>query len=451
MSSHALGAMSKSGSHDIAARAPATGSARTPMTLQRAAVNPTVEPDAEFKVREALRTPGRPLDTGTRESMEPRFGYDFSNVRVHNDNVAAESARSVHASAYAVGRDIVFNEGQYTPGTPSGQARLAHELTHVVQQSSGPVEGTPVSDGLAVSHPGDRFEREASETAKTSHGAPIAVPETGGQGQVLAGSAATIPLIQVQRNVGDDLTAGGTEAGGVGSLLSGIGSLAALDPAKRSAAAAERSAAAAERSADIAADPPAAAPPTGGFLPTHWAPDDKFQIAAPKPKAAAKPEKGGKGKGAPKPVPDEEAQPGPEDKPPVALFTVQTTAGDVGTVNVIVRSAGKDIVGGYTENGDVDGYLGGTAGSNFGSTFRASGAKPNGDKAVLQMKFDGTNAGPHASKRIQRIRGVAKIDADGKLVGSSTLTAAGTGSSAKPGDPPVATLDVTTPPKKKEK
>jgi len=78
---------------------------------------------------------GQPLDASTRAFMEPRFGHDFGHVRVHTDARAAESARSVSALAYTVGRDVVFGARQYTPGTSGGQRLLAHELTHVVQQS----------------------------------------------------------------------------------------------------------------------------------------------------------------------------------------------------------------------------------------------------------------------------------------------------------------------------
>jgi hypothetical protein len=69
--------------------------------------------------------------------MEPRFGHDFSQVRVHTDSKAAESARDLTANAYTVGRNIVFGTGQFLPGTQMGWQLLAHELTHVVQQSAG--------------------------------------------------------------------------------------------------------------------------------------------------------------------------------------------------------------------------------------------------------------------------------------------------------------------------
>jgi hypothetical protein len=91
-------------------------------------------------VHDVLRAPGRPLDRETRAFMEPRFGYDFSSVRVHNDARAAESARAVNASAYTVGSHVVFGQGQHAPSSDHGRRLLAHELTHVVQQGAA-VEG----------------------------------------------------------------------------------------------------------------------------------------------------------------------------------------------------------------------------------------------------------------------------------------------------------------------
>jgi len=77
---------------------------------------------------------GQKLTEETRSFFEPKFGYDFSKVKIHTDNVAAKSAQSVNALAYTTGNNIVFNSGQYNPQTDSGKKLLAHELTHVVQQ-----------------------------------------------------------------------------------------------------------------------------------------------------------------------------------------------------------------------------------------------------------------------------------------------------------------------------
>lgn len=86
-------------------------------------------------VQNVLASPGRALDASTREFFAARFGHDFADVRVHDDATAASSARGVHALAYTVGTDVVFGAGQYAPGTSAGRHLLAHELTHVVQQS----------------------------------------------------------------------------------------------------------------------------------------------------------------------------------------------------------------------------------------------------------------------------------------------------------------------------
>ena len=88
-------------------------------------------------VHEVLRSPGQPLDASTRAFMEPRFGHDFSHVRVHTGAQAAKSAQAVSARAYTVGHDIVFAEGEYSPEISGGRQLLAHELTHVVQQGAG--------------------------------------------------------------------------------------------------------------------------------------------------------------------------------------------------------------------------------------------------------------------------------------------------------------------------
>ncbi|MCG3111605.1 MAG: DUF4157 domain-containing protein [Candidatus Manganitrophus sp. SB1] len=88
-------------------------------------------------VHDALRSSGQPLDPATRAFMEPRFGHDFSQVRIHTDPKAATSSQSIQALAYTAGRDIVFAADQYSPQTESGKRLLAHELAHVVQQGEG--------------------------------------------------------------------------------------------------------------------------------------------------------------------------------------------------------------------------------------------------------------------------------------------------------------------------
>jgi hypothetical protein len=94
-------------------------------------------PQSHASLQQKTSLPGgRPLDRATRDFMEPRFGHDFSGVRVHTGAEAARSARSVQARAFTVGQDIVFGGGEYAPGTNAGQRLLAHELTHTIQQGN---------------------------------------------------------------------------------------------------------------------------------------------------------------------------------------------------------------------------------------------------------------------------------------------------------------------------
>jgi hypothetical protein len=96
-------------------------------------------------VNEVLRSAGQPLDAETRAFMEPRFGHDFSDVRVHADSKATESARAVNALAYTVGTHVAVRSDKHAPGTAAGRLLLAHELAHVVQQSAGRAGSDPES------------------------------------------------------------------------------------------------------------------------------------------------------------------------------------------------------------------------------------------------------------------------------------------------------------------
>ncbi len=125
---------------------------------------PTTEAQAPPIVHEVLRSTGQPLDLATRGFAEQRFQHDFSHVRVHTDQKAADSARAVDALAYTVGRDVVFDAGQYAPQTRAGRRLLAHELAHVVQQRSAPDHG---AGNLKISDASDASERVANATAET--------------------------------------------------------------------------------------------------------------------------------------------------------------------------------------------------------------------------------------------------------------------------------------------
>jgi len=119
-----------------------------------------VSPDVEQGIQRA-RGGGQALDGGARAQMEPAFGADFSGVRVHTDAESDTLSRSLNARAFTTGRDIFFRRGTYNPGNSSGRELIAHELTHVAQQSGGQVQPK-----LTVSQPGDRFEREADQVAQ---------------------------------------------------------------------------------------------------------------------------------------------------------------------------------------------------------------------------------------------------------------------------------------------
>jgi len=145
--------------------------------------------EAPAIVHEVLRSPGQSLDAATRGFFEPRFGQDLSRVRVHTGASAEQSAREVNAHAYTVGRSMVFDAGQFAPGTQEGRRLIAHELTHVLQQSG--------SDGMGR-------RSQASEPFPAASGATIRrqekKPAPAGAGSVKKapkGTAATAPKLTV--------------------------------------------------------------------------------------------------------------------------------------------------------------------------------------------------------------------------------------------------------------
>ena len=146
-------------------------------TLQRAATSSSQVNEVPSIVHDVLGSSGQPLETGTRDFMESRFGEDFSGVRVHSDSRAAESARAVNALAYSVGRNVVFGNRQYAPTSTAGRKLLAHELTHVMQQQ---YRVQSVQTKLSVGDAGNSSERVADQTADAvMAGRSVgAIPET---------------------------------------------------------------------------------------------------------------------------------------------------------------------------------------------------------------------------------------------------------------------------------
>jgi hypothetical protein len=134
---------------------------REEIPVQRSALSSQEVFPERADVEAGLHSGGRPLDRETRRFMEERIGFDFSKVRIHSGAEAASSAAAVHARAYTLGNDIVFNEGRFAPRTTEGRRLLAHELTHVAQQSDACVAAVPARSYLPAGKMGaKRFPEE---------------------------------------------------------------------------------------------------------------------------------------------------------------------------------------------------------------------------------------------------------------------------------------------------
>lgn len=153
----------------------------------------------------SLGSTGQSMSSTARQFFEPRFGYNFSNVKLHTDSVAAKSAQSINALAYTSGNNIVFNSGQYSPESDNGKKLIAHELTHVVQQGltnqsiqrqMDPMDGGLPPGGLPSGGAGQ--EAQPTEPVAQAPGLPSggaaqqAQPTDGGQqGAVQNGSSSS--------------------------------------------------------------------------------------------------------------------------------------------------------------------------------------------------------------------------------------------------------------------
>jgi len=123
-----------------------------------------VHPDVEAAIA-LSRGGGRVLDRTVTRQLEPAYGESLGDVRVHAGDHAAALSRAVSARAFTVGTDIFFGPGEYRPGTRDGDALIAHEVAHVLQQRDAPASGP-----LTVSQPGDALEREADALARDVSG-----------------------------------------------------------------------------------------------------------------------------------------------------------------------------------------------------------------------------------------------------------------------------------------
>lgn|GEM_PF-2588914 len=160
--------------HQAAPRTPLLGIGFLQRTMGNRSVRQVLQRSAHSFFKEQNEVPsivqsvvdrggGQPLDPATQHLMESRFGVDFSQVRVHTDSMAAESAQAVNAKVYTVNNDVIFGSGQYHPETVLGKSLLAHELTHVVQQANG------LKSKLMISQPRDQYEQEADRVAQSIH------------------------------------------------------------------------------------------------------------------------------------------------------------------------------------------------------------------------------------------------------------------------------------------
>lgn len=153
---------------------------------------PEVTPHVASRIQ-ALRGGGQPLSASARAFFEPRFGHDFSHVRVHTDARSAESARAVNAKAYTVGRDVVFGQGRYIPQGTGGQKLLAHELAHVIQQGRG--GDVPKLD------PGAVHEQDAEAAAKAAISGEGSITVSGATGVGIARAMDDRELISFSKKI----------------------------------------------------------------------------------------------------------------------------------------------------------------------------------------------------------------------------------------------------------
>ncbi|MBN2005843.1 MAG: DUF4157 domain-containing protein [Anaerolineae bacterium] len=137
-----------------------------------------ISPQVEGQVA-GLRGGGAPLPQSERDFFEPRLGADLSQVRVHTGSVAVQTSRDLNARAYTVGSDIAFNAGEYQPGSSAGRRLMAHELTHVIQQTGAtpPAPHTVQEEPAVALRPAQEIQRQGDT--------PPLPPGTAGIEQIL--------------------------------------------------------------------------------------------------------------------------------------------------------------------------------------------------------------------------------------------------------------------------
>lgn len=136
------------------------------LSVQRTSANTYVEEVTDDQLGNKIGKKsgsGDLLDEATRSRLEKELEENLSNVQVHTDAEADHLARAVKAPAFASGRNIFFQAGQFDPKSEDGMKLLAHQAIHTVQQSKGPVDGKPSDSGVIISDGSDTFEQEAQQ------------------------------------------------------------------------------------------------------------------------------------------------------------------------------------------------------------------------------------------------------------------------------------------------
>ncbi|RXH56523.1 DUF4157 domain-containing protein [Granulicella sibirica] len=418
-------------------------SASRQISVQRQANGNAMHSDAAAAVRGTVAQPGRPLDAQTRSQMEPHLGYDLSSVRVHTDQDAASSARAVQAVAYTAGSHIAFDTGRYSPGTLSGQQLMAHELTHVVQQSQGPVAGNSIGDGVQVSHPSDSFEREAravgdAATQERTGGneckatrRPASLSSNGRAAEGMSVQRVEPNAAQIQSQTDSAATSASAaktsaKAADASAAIAGVSALTTFYTGLKSANLAARSAEAAE-------DPPTAEPTSGGINVTDAdIPEikglDLKEIGAPDKDVDSETDETGseeettqgKGKSAKKVTTKSSKSKvyKPADKPDFQktyhLLNINQGKENSADFFVTIHANGSDIKDGGTEPGQATGYEGGSANSNASVTFKArAGAHDKEGNATARILLGGTNTPPRKSRRSGLVAGFEQFFGSG--------------------------------------
>jgi len=192
----------------------------------------TIGPPDDLYEREAHHMADRIMSVSpaeTAHSARPHPGYDFSQVRIHQDSQAAESARAVKAQAYTVGHHIIFNAGKYDPHTSAGGRLLAHELTHVLQQSSALSPGGAGQSAIATSPP-LRLQRVPTELSTVPARERGAIQASRIEVQVPPETVSEYFTIVQSTGRPSSLSIGATNSFGAGipaALQSGLGSIGA--------------------------------------------------------------------------------------------------------------------------------------------------------------------------------------------------------------------------------